>query len=504
MPPAEQLYAENQILLAENNEMKLELARLRAQIEYYRKKLFGGGQSEKLDRAQMLLALGEMEKAAQKAAELETITYQREKADAQARREREREAIEKLPVTETITIEPDEVKADPGAYEKISEERTVELDIIPPKIIKREYVRPKYRRRDKREQPPLVAPAPARPVAGGYASAGLIAYIIISKYLNHLPLRRLERMSAHWGLQIPAQNMVEWMRIAAEWLQPIYNKMREGLLKCGYLQMDETPVRCNDPGANNHGTTQTYLWVMSAPGGDVVFTHKQSRAHEHAAALLGEKYQGLLQSDAYPCYQKYAREHPGVIALGCFAHLRRKFFDAQSENPRYARAVLRLIGRLYRHEREWDEQGVGRDDTRAELRKRDNTRTLRALKRLALIYRDKVLPQSGLGKAITYQLNQWESLVAHTNYGHTRLDTNLVENDIRPSAVGKKNWLFIGHPDAGQRTAILYSIVNSCRRHGKDPLAYLRDVLSRLPAMSNQDDMAALMPANWQPPGGKQ
>ena len=505
MPPAEQLYAENQLLLAEVNEMKLELAKLRAQIEYYKRKLFGGGQSEKMDRAQMLMNLGELEKAVQKAAEIETITYSREKSanDAQARRERERQAFEKLPVTETITIVPDEVKSAPEAYEKISEERTVELDITPPKLIKREYIRPKYRRRADRSQPPVVAPAPARPVPGGYASAGLIAYIIISKYLNHLPLRRLERMSAHWGMQIPEQNMAEWMRIAAEWLQPVYNKMRETLLQGGYLMADETPVKCNDPGANNNGTRQTYLWVMSSPGGDTVFIHRPSRAHEHAAALLGEDYKGILQSDAYPCYQKYAREHPGVIALGCWAHLRRKFFEAQNETPKLARVTLKLIGRLYRLEREWNEQGVGDDHVRAWLRTRHYARTLRWLKTIALKYRGQVLPQSQMGKAITYLLNQWDSLAAHANHGHTRLDTNLIENDIRPSAVGKRNWLFIGHPEAGQRTAILYSIVISCRRHGVEPLAYLRDVLGRLPAMSNQDDLTPLMPANWQPPAGK-
>jgi hypothetical protein len=116
---------------------------------------------------------------------------------------------------------------------------------------------------------------------------------------------------------------------------------------------------------------------------------------------------------------------------------------------------------------------------------------------------DKTLPQSQCGKAITYLLNQWDTLVAHASHGYTRLDTNLIENSIRPSAVGKKNWLFIGHPDAGQRTAILYSLVISCRRHGKDPLAYLRDVLSRLPAMTNRDDLAPLLPANWTVPAGK-
>lgn len=496
MPPAEEPHAEN-------IELKLELAKLRAQIKWYKRKLFGGGQGERMDRAQMLLELGALENAVQKATELETISYSREKASAQTKRERDREAFEKLPVTETIVIEPDEVKAEPAAYEKISEERTVELDITPPKLVKRLYIRPKYRRRGNRAHPPVVAPAPVRPVPGGYASAGLIAYIIIAKYVDHLPLRRLERMLAHWGMQIPAQNMVEWVRTAADWFSPIYNKMREGLLGCGYIQMDETPVRCNDPCEKNNGTMQTYLWVMGTPGGDVVFTHKPSRAHEHAGALLGETYKGILQSDAYPCYQKYARDHDATTALGCFAHARRKFFEAQAEHPKLARVALKLIARLYRYENEWDEQGVPRDHVRAWLRTRHYPRTLRWLKTLALTHRDKVLPHSQCGKAITYLLNQWDTLAAHARHGYTRLDTNLIENSIRPSAVGKRNWLFIGHPEAGQRTAILYSIVISCRRHGIDPLTYLRDMLTRLPAMTNQSDIAPLLPSNWVAPGGK-
>jgi hypothetical protein len=279
--------------------------------------------------------------------------------------------------------------------------------------------------------------------------------------------------------------------------------MREDLLGCGYLQIDETPVRCNDPGKKNKGTAQTYLRVMGTPGGNVVFMHKPSRAHEHAGALLGENYKGILQSDAYPCYQNYARGHAGVTALGCFAHARRKFYEAQGENRRFARVALKLIARLYRYESQWDGQGVGRDHARATLRARHYERTLRWLKALALAYRDKTLPQSQCGKAITYLLNQWETLAAHVEHGHTRLDTNLIENAIRPGAIGRKNWLFIGHPEAGGRTAILYSIVISCRRRGKDPLAYLRDMLARLPAMTNQDDLTPLLPANWTPPCGR-
>ena len=198
-------------------------------------------------------------------------------------------------------------------------------------------------------------------------------------------------------------------------------------------------MRCNDPGANNHGAKQTYFWVMETPGGDIVYTHKPGRAHEHAAALLGENYQGILQSDAYPCYQKYAREHPGVTALGCWAHARRKFYEAQNENPRIARLALKLIGGLYRCEREWNAQGWARDHARLWLRHRRYPRLLNTLKTQMLKRRGQVLPQSQTGKAITYLLNQWDSLAAHANHGCTRLDTNLIENDIRPSAVGKRN-----------------------------------------------------------------
>ena len=126
-------------------------------------------------------------------------------------------------------------------------------------------------------------------------------------------------------------------------------------------------------------------------------------------------------------------------------------------------------------------------------------RTMKSLHRLALHTRQRVLPKSALGKACDYLLSQWGPLSAHLHHGESRLDNNLVENAIRPSCIGKKNWLFIGHPDAGQRSAILYSLVVSCQRHGKDPFAYLRDVLSRLPALTNQDDLTALTPAHWQP-----
>jgi transposase len=486
MPPAEELYEENLALRQEN-------ARLQAQIAYLQKQLFGGGQSERLDRAQLLLKLGELEKRAAASRPAQAISYERGPGRP---RPLPAETFAALPVAETVEIIPEEVRMAPERYERIGEERTFEVDVRPPQLVKREIVRPKYRLKQEREQPPVVAPAPARPVAGGYASAGLLAWIAISKYVDHLPLYRLEQMSERWGARISRQSMADWVETTAVWLQPLYQRMYLGLLAGGYVQADETPVKCHDPDERRGTTTQGWLWVISRPGADVVFDWRLSRRHGELTSLL-EGYRGVLQSDGYSAYAAFAEANPGVVWVGCWAHARRKYHEAQAESPKAVRVVLKLIARLYRLERRWDEAGLRDPVERSALRREGFARTLRWLKRLAEVLRERVLPKSQLGRACEYLLGHWEPLTRHLDHGETRLDNNLVENAIRPSAIGKKNWLFIGHPDAGDRSAILYSVIVSCQRHGKDPFAYLRDVLTRLPAMTNHDDLDALTPANW-------
>jgi transposase len=472
--------------------LKQENAVLRAQIAWLQQQLFGPGKSEKLDRAQLLLKLGELEKLAAASAPKQTITYER--TVAKEKRPLPAENFARLPVQEVVEIIPEPVRAEPEAYERIGEERSFEVDVVPPKLFKREIIRPKYRRKADRAQP--LAPAPARPVAGGYASAGLLAWIALSKYVDHAPLYRLEQMSARWGASLPRQSMADWIGITAGWLEPIYRQMKAGLLAGGYVQADETPVRCNDPDEKRGGTTQGWLWVISRPGGDVVFDWRLSRRHGELTSLLND-YKGLLQSDGYEAYPAFAREREGVVWLGCWAHARRKFFEAAAERPKTAQRILQLIARLYRWERAWDKRKIGA--RRAGLRQQCFARPLARLHRLVAALRQRVLPKSGLGRACAYLLEHWEPLTAHLRFSETRLDNNLIENAIRPSAIGKKNWLFIGHPDAGQRSAIIYSLVVSCQRHGNDPFAYLKDVLTRLPAMTNQDDLAALTPARWSP-----
>ena len=501
MPPVEQLYAENLTLKSALAQLQTrydeEIARLNVQIDWLKKKLFGPGCGEQLDRAQLLLDIECLEKlAARLAAPRQTITYERESAQP-AQRQTPEKLFAKLPVKETVEIVPDEVKAAPTAYEKIGEEKTFEVDITPPQLFKREIVRPKYRKIEDKTVPPVVAPAPARPVAGGYASAGLLAWIMIAKYVDHQPLYRLEKQSPRWGARLARQTLMEWVAQGATWCEIIYRKMRAELLASDYLQVDETPVRCQDPDLPGK-TAQGWLWVISRPGADVVFEWRMSRRHEEAASLL-HGFQGRLQSDGYEAYASYVRANPGVVHLGCWAHARRYFHEALEASPLHAGFVLRLIAHLYHLEKTWDQAGATAPALRAALRQSEFGLTLSLLKRTATHLLGRVRPKSQLGQACAYLLNHWTVLVAHCEHGCSRLDNNLVENAIRPSALGKKNWLFIGHPDAGQRSAIIYSIVVSCQRHDIDPLVYLRDVLTRLPTMTNQDDIAALTPAQWKP-----
>ena len=471
------------------------VAELKAQLALLQQKYFGGGQGETLDKAQLLLAI-EQAKAAEPVRPVETITYERP-AGPTPKRTLPAETFAHLPIKETIEILPEAVKKDPTLYAKIGEERTFEVDIVPPQLFKREIVRPKFKHLLDRNRAPILAPAPMRIVPGGFASAGLIAWALTAKYADHLPLYRQEQMLARWGAPISRQNLCDWVGLATPFLEPLVKIMKTDLLRSGYVQADETPVKCNDPDLQDGKTTQGYLWALSRPGGDVVFEWRLSRKHEEAERLLGD-FAGVLQSDGYEAYPAYVRVRPEVTWVGCWAHARRKFFEAASERRAEATRVLELIAQLYQFESQWDEAAVG--ERRAALRQEHFAGPLAELKTLVQeLLAGPVLPQSGLGKACTYLLGHWAPLTAHLQYSHTALDTNAVENAIRPSAVGKKNWLFIGHPDAGDRAAVMYSLIVSCQRRGHNPHEYLKDLLTHLPAMTTKDDLRPLLPSQWKP-----
>ena len=486
---AQQLLAENQKLREQVSLQEQENRLLRQKVQFLIKRIFGGGQGEKVDPAQLQLALEGLKGIVIEEKRLAEAV--RPEKTAAPPRVRGRKPLPKLE-EEQIVLEPAEVQAAPGAWTKIGEERTEELDLTPAKFIKRVYLRPKYVNR--RDGQIVIAKSPSRFLEKSVPGPGLLAQLIINKYDLHLPLYRQEKMFLEqFGIRIQRQRMSDWLERAAWELSPIYREIEKGLFSGGYLQADETPVRYldpDDPGRSHQG----YLWVYGRPGGDVIFDWQTGRDQEAAKAKL-KHFKGKLQSDGYGVYECVAREQGGIVLCGCWAHARRKFYDAQEEEPKKAAWFLQEIGRLYHLESQLREARAG-PEKRAIERRAQCPGILKRIHRALRWLGRRILPQSQMGKAIAYALGEWEQLGRYVEDGRLEIDNNLLENAIRPTAIGKKNWLFIGHPKAGEKSAVIYSLLASCRRAGGPPRDYLMDVFARLPAMKAHQ-IGDLLPSRW-------
>ncbi len=392
-------------------------------------------------------------------------------------------------------IEPELVAAEPQQWKRISQEVSRQLDYQPGKFFWRETVRPKYVRVGQRELPPVSAPAPARVADHSLAAPGLLAQLLVGKYCDHLPFYRQQQI--FWqrqGVFIARQQMVQWTAQSVRLLSGITDCLQAQLRRSSYVQVDETPVRYQDPQRPGR-CGQGYLWTGLVPGQCAVYEWHASRAAHCLDSLLGEAFAGALQCDGYSAYPAFAKDKAQVELLGCWAHARRGFFEAKEQAPRVVGWLLNQIGALYRweeHLRHTRAGPVARQAFRAGHSRMVVERLQRALRKLQSRY----LPQSVLGQAIGYALNQWPMLERFLEHGEAEIDNNRVENAIRPTAIGKKNWLFFGSEDAGQRSAVIYTLIENCRMHGVEPYAYLKDVLERLPTTTNQQ-VAQLTPLRW-------
>jgi transposase len=481
-------------LLREENRL------IRQKLDYVIRQLHGA-KSEKLDPDQLDL-FGDLENAgkpeasgADEAAEalIETAKPSRRKSA----KDRKPRLPEDLPVEE-VTIEPEPVKACPEAWRRIGEEVSEELDYEPGRFLCRRTVRPKYVRLAKPESPPIVAELPEKLLERGMLAPGLLAHIVIGKYADHLPLYRQEQIyEQRYGVGLSRQTMANGVTLVAEWLRPIVEAMAAAQFTNGYVQVDETPIKYLAPGKGK--AAQGYLWTAHRPGGDTVYHWHAGRGHECLENIIPHDFGGTIQCDAYGAYRTYARKHEGIELAGCWAHARRKFHESflQGESKAKAALILRLIGHLYDIERELRESRAG-PNLREALRQSRSRPILNRIHRI-LLHLEKSrrhLPKSLMGKAIHYALGQWPMLVAFVENGRIEIDNNLCENAIRPTAVGKKNWLFIGTEEAGWRSAVIYSIITSCRSRGIDPYAYIKEVLTRLPTMTNHQ-IVEITPEAW-------
>jgi hypothetical protein len=369
------------------------------------------------------------------------------------------------------------------------------LDYQPGKFFWQETVGPKYVRRDQRALPPVIAAAPERVAEHSLAAPGLLAQLLVSKYCDHLPFYRQEQI--FWqrhGVFIARQQMGQWTAQSVRLLSGVSDCLKRQMQGSPYVQVDETPVRYQDPNLRGR-CGQGYLWTALVPGQCVIYEWHTSRAARCLDSLLGPSFVGKLQCDGYSGYPAFARGKSAVDLLGCWAHARRNFFEAREQAPRVAGWFLNQIGLLYRWEERLRRNRAGpvlRQVQRSSHHRMVIDRLSRALKKLQPRY----LPQSLLGQAIGYALNQWSLLEGFLEHGEVEIDNNLVENAIRPTALGKKNWLFFGSEEAGQRSAVIYTLIENCRLHGVEPYTYLKDMLERLPHTTNRE-VDQLTPLKW-------
>lgn len=490
--------------------LEAELKREREKVEYLIRQLYGS-KSEKLDPGQLELLLdpdgAKKPDAAGPEEEGPAAEATKPKPSGKRRRQRLRDSMAGLPerVEELV---PDEVLADPGAYDRLGAERSERLMVDPARYWREVIVRPWFVRRGDPDAKPFTAPLPPALLEGSVLSASLGANLLNAKFVLHQPFHRQQWVLLHArGIDLDRTLMCHWQSHLASLLRPLWQLMAGDIRRSGYVQADETPIDFLQPGT---GRAQTgYLWTYHAPGEELIlYDWQASRAHDCLDAILkapvtepgGKDFTGLLQTDGYAAYRTWIGKQPagGITHASCLAHIRREFLEAASDHPRLSGWILRQIGHLYAIERRLRKSRAGPALRRA-IRRAESLPIHRRLGRLLekLIARHAITPRSPLGKALRYAHGQWPLLLSALHDGRAEIDNNLVENGIRPAKLGARNWLFIGRESTGWQSAVIYTLVENVRRAGLDPEAYLRWVFERLPGMTNQDDLRALLPAAW-------
>lgn len=392
-----------------------------------------------------------------------------------------------------IRHEPDSTTCQCGCQMKrIGEDVAEKLDYVPGVFSVERHVRGKWA--CSQCETIVQAPVDAHIIDKGIPTAGLLAQVLVAKYADHLPLYRQEGIFGRAGVAIPRSTLAQWVGVCGVRLQPLVDAMKAELLQRRVLHADETPVQMLKPGDGK--THRAYLWAY-APGAfedirAVVYDFCESRAGEHARKFLGE-WRGSLTCDDFSGYKALIAS--GVTEVGCLAHARRKFFDLHAASKsQIAGFALEQFSRVYDIEREVKDLDA---EQRKAIRQQQSKPVLDALHQWMALQRQKVPDSSATAKALDYSLRRWVALTRFVDDGQLPVDNNWIENQIRPIALGRNNWLFAGSLRAGQRAAAVMSLIQSARMNGHDPYAYLNDVLTRLPT-HRASCINELLPHRWQ------
>ena len=370
---------------------------------------------------------------------------------------------------------------------KIGEDISEQLDVEPARFFVHRHIRPQYACRSC--ETITAAPVPAAIIDGGLAAPGLHAWVFIQKYLDHLPLYRIEKISDRHGVSIARSTLCGWLADAAHALTPLWRLLRDHVLASNIVNTDDTPVPVQDPDRDHCRTGRIWAYV-SRHGTVYDATEDRSRAGP-LEFLRG--FQGFLQCDAYAGYDELFRRSQGtIIEVGCWAHARRKFVEAQKTSPREAHEAVVRIKQLYAVEHEAKACDV---TERRSLRQQKSVPLLAALNPWLDQLAVTALPKSPLGEAVTYARNQWAALNVYVTDGALAMDNNLAERAVKPYAIGRKNWLFFGSDDGGRRLAILSSFTATCQQFGVNPWTWLQQTLTKLP-LTPADQLATLLPTS--------
>lgn len=376
---------------------------------------------------------------------------------------------------EVIVIEP---KEDITGAVKIGEEVSEVLEIQEQKLFVKRYIRPKYLLKAPEHTLFLIGAPPAQPLSKCIAGPGLLAQVVIDKYCDHLPLYRQMQRFERVGMPLPYATITDWVKQVCELIAPLYEAHKRQVLATHYLHVDETGIKVLDKdkkGASHKG----FFWVYhNSLEKIVLFDYQPGRGGEHPTGMLKD-FSGHLQADGYGAYDHLDGQH-GITLMNCLAHGRRKFDESRKNDLVRADYALGQIQQLYTIERDCTEHKLNFDQIKEE-RQLKAAPILEKMKGWLTDQYPQVLPGSAIGQAIAYNLKRWDRLAIYITDGRLKIDNNPVENAIRPLAIGRKNYLFAGSHEAAGRTAMLYSLVSTCRMHGINPFDWLKDLLIRIP-----------------------
>ena len=458
--------------------LQIKMIELQQQLDQFKKMIFGSRHERFIpanaNPSQLSMDIDTQTVAACSVVDAKKITYVKTKVEVE-QKPLAHPGRMKLPENlrrEQITIEPGE---DIGGLKKIGEEVTEVLDYAPGELYVKQYIRNKYAKQN--NEGVLIGRLPSRPLEKAMAGEGLLAQIVIDKYVDHLPLYRQMQRFERGGVKLSYSTLTDWVSGTCTLIEPLFEALKKRVLQSNYLHVDETPIKVIDKN-NKGGTHRGYYWVyQNSIDKTVFFDYQEGRGREGPVRIL-ENFRGHLQTDGYSVYDIFEKQQ-GITLMHCMAHARRMFNEALANDEVRAGHAMEEIQKLYAIEKICKEQNLSFEQIK-EVRQQKSIPILTGLGKWMKLQYVEVTPKSTIARALAYSIERWEKLSHYTENGMLNIDNNPVENSIRPVALGRKNYLFAGSHEAARRSGMLYSLLGTCKMNGIEPYAWLKDVLQTI------------------------